>query len=94
MTESLSRRPDIGSARAYDRTSLGDCTYNLFGNDDRPDLLCAVPLDRPVPGFIRREQWSFKGTLHPSDAQPPGFRPRAARAGTLLNGFYVFQVTS
>jgi hypothetical protein len=68
-------------------------TYNLFQNIGRPELLCAVALHRPVPGFISKERWTFRSQLHPVDAHPPGFRARAARTGTMLNGFYLFQVT-
>ena len=94
MTEPLRKGPDVGMVCANDRHKLRDCSYGLFANVDRPELLCAVPLDRPVPGFIQQEQWVFKGTLHPSDPQPPGFRSHAAQSGTRLNGFYLFQVTS
>ena len=94
MTEPLRKWPDVGMVCANDRHKLRDCSYSLFENVDRPELLCAVPLDRPVPGFIQQEQWVFQGTLHPSDPQPPGFRSHAAQSGTRLNGFYLFQVTS
>ena len=94
MTEPLRKWSDVGRVCANDRQKRRDCSYSLFENIDRPELLCAVPLDRPVPGFIQQEQWVFKGTLHPSDPPPLGFRPHAAQSGTLLNGFYLFQVTS
>ena len=94
MTEPLRKWPDVGMVCANDRHKLRDCSYGLFANVDRPELLCAVPLDRPVPGFIQQEQWVFQGALHPSDPQPPGFRSHAAQSGTRLNGFYLFQVTS
>jgi hypothetical protein len=32
------------------------CTYNLFRNRQRPQLVCAVPEDRPVPGFVLAER--------------------------------------
>jgi hypothetical protein len=69
-----------------------DRTYNLFRNKRRPDLLCAVPEDRPVPGFVIEEGWLFERPLHPSDIPPPGFHPRAASAGVRFNGFYLFHL--
>ncbi|WP_230532405.1 hypothetical protein [Microvirga roseola] len=64
--------------------------YNLFRNKQRPDLLCAVPEDYPVPGFIIEEEWVFERALRPSDAAPPGFHARAASAGVRFIGFYLF----
>jgi hypothetical protein len=78
------------SARAHAR----DCTYNLFGNRLRPELLCAVPEDRPVPGFLDPGSWKFERALRPSDMSPPGFEERAAQAGVRFNGFYLFQITN
>ena len=79
----------LASARAHAR----DCTYNLFGNRQRPDLLCAVPEDRPVPGFLVPGDWRFERALRPLDLNPPGFEERAAQAGVRFNGFYLFQLT-
>ena len=73
---------------------LRECGYNLFRNNQRPSLLCAVPEDRSVPGFIDAEAWSFERVLRRQDAAPPGFHDRAARAGVRYNGFYLFQVTA
>jgi hypothetical protein len=75
------------------RPSTRNCTYNLFQNNERPEIVCAVPEDRPVPGFLVLEQWTFGGTLRPSDARPPGFTDAAASVGVRFNGFYLFQVT-
>jgi hypothetical protein len=66
-------------------------SYKLFRNRLRPKLLCAVPADRSVPGFLGPEQWSFEQVLDRSEAALPGFRDRAASAGVRLNGFYLFQ---
>jgi hypothetical protein len=71
-----------------------ECTYNLFRNKPRPELLCAVPEDHPVPGFIGPEAWSFERILRRQDVAPSGFHERAARAGIRYNGFYLFQVTA
>jgi hypothetical protein len=94
MTEPLRKWPNDGMVCANDRQNLCACCYNLFRNINRPELLCAVPLDKPAPGFIQNDRWVFQATLYPSDPQPPGFRPHAAQNGTRLNGFYLFQVTS
>ena len=94
MTEPLRKWPDVGMVCANVQQNLRDCSYNLFRNIDRPELLCAVPLDKPVPEFIQNDRWVFQATLYPSDPQPPGFRPHAAQSGTRLNGFYLFQMTS
>jgi hypothetical protein len=73
---------------------LRECAYNLFRNNQRPKLFCAVPEDCPVPNFIGAEGWSFKRVLRRQDVAPPGFHDRAARAGVRYNGFYLFQVTA
>ena len=72
---------------------LQDCAYNLFRNRQQPDLLCAVPEDRPLPGFLQWEQWTYERPLRAPDARPEGFHPRAASAGVRFNGFYLFQAT-
>jgi hypothetical protein len=79
----------LASARA----SARDCTYNLFRNRQRPEILCAVPEDRPVPGFLDPGQWRFERALRPSDMSPAGFEERAARIGVRFNGYYLFQIT-
>jgi hypothetical protein len=75
------------------RPSARDCTYNLFRNNERPEIFCAVPEDRPVPSFLVLEHWTFESALCPSDARPPGFNGAASYAGVRFNGFYLFQVT-
>ncbi len=72
---------------------LRECAYNLFRNNQRPKLFCAVPEDHPVPSFIDAEAWSFEQVLRSQDVAPSGFHDRAARAGVRYNGFYLFQVT-
>jgi hypothetical protein len=81
--------PLLASARSPAR----DCTYNLFRNRQRPELLCAVPENRPVPGFVVPGDWRFERALRPSDMGPPGFEDRAAQVGVRFNGFYLFQIT-
>ncbi|MBM6584347.1 hypothetical protein ILT44_29565 [Microvirga sp. BT689] len=68
--------------------------FNLFRNKRRPEILCAVPEDCPLPGFIGAEQWVYERSLSPQDAKPPGFIERAAKTGVRFNGFYLFQVTA
>ena len=67
-----------------------DCTYNLFRNKCLPDIICAVPEDRPVPDFIDAERWSVEQPLHPPEARLPGFDSKAAQVGVRFNGFYLF----
>jgi hypothetical protein len=71
-----------------------DRAYNLFRNKQQPEILCAVPEDRPVPGFIGPEQWTYERPLRPLDHKPAGFHARAAYAGVRFNGFYLFQTTA
>ena len=67
-----------------------DCSYNLFRNKERAELLCAVPVDRPVPRFVVAEAWSFDRILQIQDPAPSGFHNRAAKAGVRFNGYYLF----
>jgi hypothetical protein len=69
-----------------------ECTYNLFRNRQRPDLLCAVPEHRPVPSFLAPKDWTFERPLHAAEPAPAGFEGRAATVGVRFNGFYLFQV--
>jgi hypothetical protein len=73
------------------RRAKRECTYHLFRNRQRPQLICAVAADRPLPGFLLPEHWLREGSLGPSDITPPGFHERATAAGIRLNGFYLFQ---
>ena len=65
--------------------------YNLFRHRDKPHLLCAVPEDCEVPGFIAERAWSFDCKVTEPVAAPIGFDVLAARHGVRLNGFYLFQ---
>jgi PAS domain-containing protein len=75
------------------RPERRSCTYKLFRNKPRPELLCAVPEDRSGPSFLASQEWEFERHLRPWHNQP-GFRDRAAHAGVQLNGFYLFQATA
>jgi hypothetical protein len=72
---------------------MQDCAYNLFRNRQQPEILCAVPEDRPLPGFLRSEHWTYERPLRSRDVRPSGFHARAAYAGVRFNGFYLFQNT-
>jgi hypothetical protein len=67
-----------------------DYAYNLFRNKQRPEIICAVPEDRPVPRFIDPEQWTFEQPLRPLEVRPLGFDSKAAHVGVRFNGFYLF----
>lgn len=82
------------SLLASARPSARECTYNLFRNRQRPELLCAVPEHWPVPRFLDLEGWTFERPLHDADIAPAGFEDRAASVGVRFNGFYLFQVTA
>jgi hypothetical protein len=71
-----------------------ECTYNLFRNRQRSELLCAVPEHRPVPSFLAPEDWTFEQPLDVAEPAPAGFDDRAAAVGVRFNGFYLFQVTA
>jgi len=65
--------------------------YNLFRHRDNQDLVCAVPEDHAVPGFIAGRAWGFDRKLTEPATAPMGFNTRAATNGVRLNGFYLFQ---
>lgn len=71
-----------------------ECTYNLFRNRQRPELLCAVPEHRPVPSFLAPKDWMFERPLHVAEPEPAGFDDRAATVGVRFNGFDLFQITA
>jgi hypothetical protein len=76
--------------------------YNLFRHKLIPDLLCAVPQDCPVPGFIEGSTWAFAGAVSENALAfagavsenalaPAGLDRMAAAVGTWRNGFSMFQ---
>ena len=77
--------------------SLGSARYwpafNLFRHKLKPDLVCAVPEDYPVPGFIDGTTWAFAGKISEPTTIPLGFESKAAEVGVRFNGFYLFQVS-
>ncbi len=78
----------------YSPPNLSDRAYDLFRNRLRPELLCAVPADYPLPDFIEFEGWAYEGSLRQQDVRPSGFNDRAASVGVRFNGFYLFQLTA
>ena len=71
-----------------------ECTYNLFRRSGYDSLVCAVPIDRPVPGFLAGQEWLFVRSLDPFDALPRGFSAKAASEAARFNGFYLFHLTA
>ncbi|RDI56324.1 hypothetical protein [Microvirga subterranea] len=68
--------------------------YNLFRRKPTPDLCCAAPEDRPVPGFVEAGSWEYAGTMAPDELAAPGFDHAAASLGLRLKGFHLFQAVS
>ena len=77
--------------------ALGSAQYwlafNLFRHKLKPDLLCAVPEDYPVPAFLDASAWAFAGKVSEPTTIPLGFKSKAAEAGVRFNGFYLFQAS-
>ena len=66
-------------------------TYNLFRREGENHLVCAVPEDCAIPGFIDGPAWEFDTKLTGATPTPTGFDPRAAADGARFHGFYLFQ---
>jgi hypothetical protein len=66
--------------------------YNLFRRADRPELICAVPENRPVPAFIRGPPWDFVGRVRDRAIGSLRCNHEAAAASVRYNGFYLFQL--
>ncbi len=64
--------------------------YTLFRRRAEPSLCCAVPQDRPVPGFISGEDWEFQGVIVDNGSAPAGFRSESASWVTNRTGYYLF----
>jgi len=76
----------LGSARHWP-------AFNLFRHKLKPDLVCAVPEDYTVRGFIDGTTWEFAGKISEPTTIPLGFESKAAEAGVRFNGFYLFQAS-
>ena len=55
--------------------------YNLFRHRGKQDLVCAVPEDRAVPGFIAEKASEFDRKVTELAAAPMGFDASAATTG-------------
>jgi len=64
--------------------------YNLFRSKGSNALICAVPEERSVPGFLTSRSWEFGGRVDGRRNVPLGFDARAAAASVRFNGFYLF----
>ena len=70
-------------------TTASGRSYNLFRNRERPALLCAVPLDRPVPAFITIECWSIERATDGLQTIQ-SFSRLLAEESVRFNGFYLY----
>ena len=68
--------------------------YNLFRRRQKPDVLCAVPEDRPVPSFVNANGWEFVGKADEPATVPLGFNQKAATVSVRNNGYYLFEAFS
>ena len=66
-------------------------SYNLFCSKASEGIVCAVPEDHAVPGFVTATAWAFGGKVDGRDGGPAGFDGRAAETAVRFNGFYLFQ---
>ena len=80
----------LGRHIAPHGTDASACTYNLFRNQEFPEIVCAVPEDCPVPAFIGPDQWTFDHPVRSVEDRPPGFHETDARTAVQFNGFYLF----
>ena len=65
-------------------------SYNLFRTPGAHPLVCAVPEECAVPGFLSSPGWEFGGRMEPESVSLVGFDSQAAAIGVHLNGFYLF----
>ena len=64
--------------------------YTVFGRRFEPAIRCAIVQSRPIPAFIRADEWEFVGTVRPSEPPPVGFRHARAEDATRFIGYFVF----
>ena len=65
--------------------------YNLFRHKLTPNLLCAVPQDCPVPGFIEGSTWAFAGTISERTLASAGLDWEIAAKSVRRCGFCMFE---
>ena len=79
------------------RPALSEHRYhpalNLFRHKLTSNLLCAVPEDYPVPGFLDASTWEFAGKMSERSTALPDFNDKAAKASVRFNGFYLLRPT-
>ncbi|GEP07332.1 hypothetical protein [Methylobacterium oxalidis] len=68
--------------------------YNLFRHSEKDELICAIPEDAPVLGFVRAPRWIFAGRIDTARSNPPPFDRSAAQESIKYNGYYLFQMVS
>ena len=66
---------------------------NLFRHKLTSNLLCAVPEDYPVPGFLDASTWEFAGKMSERSTALPDFNDKAAQVSVRFNGFYLFEAS-
>ena len=79
-----SASPALGSAKYCP-------VFNLFRHKLTPDLLCAVPQDYPVPGFLDASTWGFAGAVGEAAYALALLNWNAAMSCVRLCFFYQFQ---
>ncbi len=65
--------------------------YNLFRRRAEPDILCAVPEDKPVPAFVAAPAWEYGGHINSGGGKAGGFRTRAISSAIRFDGFYLLR---
>jgi hypothetical protein len=65
--------------------------YNLFRSSADLTMVCAVPIDCPVPSFIDKSVWAYDSQIEIHGAHPIGFLSALAKRCSDLNGFYFFR---
>ncbi|HEV2559068.1 MAG TPA: hypothetical protein VGU45_10610 [Microvirga sp.] len=63
--------------------------FNLFRRVAEPDILCAVPEDRPVPPFVVPPAWEYTGHINRDSSRSDTFDTRAVASAIRFNGFYL-----
>lgn len=64
-------------------------SYNLFRRSHEPELVCAVPEDRPVPPFLASPGWVYGGTVGSDGPLTRQIDERLLQEAVHLNGFYL-----
>ncbi|MCG6121761.1 MAG: hypothetical protein MEP57_03505 [Microvirga sp.] len=81
----------LAQGHSHSQTADAARAFNLFRRKAEPDLFCAVPEDRAVPGFIDGDAWEFGGRIDPGARSQRGFDSEVAMRLARVNGYYFFQ---